>query len=124
MAGATSSHGWTCVIEEAFDVETTPQLVGRLSEIALDVAVVRRDRYKERHRRRMIMKVGLDSYCFHRYFGEVYPGLQTDPGIRWRMESEFLDFALKQDIGEVALEACSSMRSMTACVPRSRAAST
>jgi 3-oxoisoapionate decarboxylase len=52
------------------------------------------------------MKIGLDSYCFHRYFGEVYPGLQTDPGTRWRMEDEFLDFALKQDVGEIAFEAC------------------
>ena len=52
------------------------------------------------------MQIGIDSYCFHRYFGEVYPGLQADPGTRWRMEGEFLDFALKQDVGEIALEAC------------------
>jgi 3-oxoisoapionate decarboxylase len=52
------------------------------------------------------MKIGIDSYCFHRYFGEVYPGLQSDPGTRWRMEDEFLDFALKQDVGEIAFEAC------------------
>ena len=25
------------------------------------------------------MKVGIDSYCYHRYFGEVYPD-QQDPG--------------------------------------------
>jgi sugar phosphate isomerase/epimerase len=25
------------------------------------------------------MIVGIDSYCFHRYFGEVYPGLETAP---------------------------------------------
>ena len=52
------------------------------------------------------MKIGIDSYCFHRYFGEIYEGLQTDPGTRWRMEKEFLDFALVQEIDEVALEAC------------------
>ena len=53
------------------------------------------------------MQIGIDSYCFHRYFGEIYDGgLQTDPGIRWRMEAEFLDFALTQEIDEVALEAC------------------
>jgi sugar phosphate isomerase/epimerase len=52
------------------------------------------------------MKIGIDSYCFHRYFGEVYPDLQTDPGVRWQMEREFLDFALAQHIDEVALEAC------------------
>jgi shikimate 5-dehydrogenase len=28
-------HGWTCVIEEVFDVEITPEIVGELSEIAL-----------------------------------------------------------------------------------------
>lgn len=52
------------------------------------------------------MKIGIDSYCFHRYFGEIYPGLQTDPGTRWRMEREFIDFALTQQIDEVALESC------------------
>jgi 3-oxoisoapionate decarboxylase len=52
------------------------------------------------------MKIGIDSYCFHRYFGEVYPDLQADPGVRWRMEREFLDFALAQHVDEIALEAC------------------
>lgn len=52
------------------------------------------------------MNVGIDSYCSHRYFGEIYEGLQADPGVRWRMESEFLDFSLAQDVGEIALEAC------------------
>jgi sugar phosphate isomerase/epimerase len=52
------------------------------------------------------MKIGIDSYCFHRYFGEIYDGLQVDPGVRWRMEREFLDFALAQEIDEVALESC------------------
>ena len=52
------------------------------------------------------MKIGIDSYCFHRYFGEIYPGLQADPGTRWRMEGEFLDFALSQNVDEIALEAC------------------
>jgi 3-oxoisoapionate decarboxylase len=52
------------------------------------------------------MKVGIDSYCFHRYFGEIYPDTQTDPGIRWKMEREFLDFALAQNVDEIALESC------------------
>ena len=52
------------------------------------------------------MKIGIDSYCFHRYFGEIYEGTQTDPGTRWQMEREFLDFALAQQIDEVALESC------------------
>jgi sugar phosphate isomerase/epimerase len=52
------------------------------------------------------MKIGIDSYCFHRYFGEIYDGLQTDPGTRWRMEGEFLDWALAQHVDEIALESC------------------
>ncbi len=54
----------------------------------------------------MTVKIGIDSYCFHRYFGEVYEGLQTDPGVAWQMEREFLDYALAQDVNEVALESC------------------
>jgi shikimate 5-dehydrogenase len=30
-------HGWTCVVEEVFDLEMTPELVDQLSEIALRV---------------------------------------------------------------------------------------
>ncbi len=30
-------HGWTCVVEEVFDVEMTPRLVDQLSDIALRV---------------------------------------------------------------------------------------
>lgn len=53
------------------------------------------------------MKVGLDSYCFHRYFGEIYPnGLQVDPGVRWDMKDDFVPFALSLDLDEVALESC------------------
>lgn len=52
------------------------------------------------------MKVGIDSYSFHRYFGEVYEGLQTDPGTRWTMEGDFLDFAIVLGVDEVALESC------------------
>ncbi|MGP8151182.1 MAG: hypothetical protein ACLPXU_10920 [Acidimicrobiales bacterium] len=28
------------------------------------------------------MKIGIDSYCFHRYFGEICPGLQDGPTSR------------------------------------------
>jgi hypothetical protein len=28
-------HGWTCVIEEVFEVEMTPEIVGELSDVAL-----------------------------------------------------------------------------------------
>lgn len=50
------------------------------------------------------MKVGIDSYSFHRYFGEVYPDLQQDPGVRWDMLADFVPFAIEQRVDEVALE--------------------
>jgi sugar phosphate isomerase/epimerase len=50
------------------------------------------------------MKLGIDSYSFHRYFGEVYPDLQQDPGVRWDMLEDFLPFAEAQQVDEVALE--------------------
>lgn len=52
------------------------------------------------------MKVGIDSYCFHRYFGEVYPH-QTAPSEDEMMTMEdFLDFAKKLDVDGVSLESC------------------
>ncbi len=50
------------------------------------------------------MKVGIDSYSFHRNFGEVYQGLQGDPGIKWDMTDDFLEFAGGQEVDEVALD--------------------
>lgn len=50
------------------------------------------------------MLVGIDSYCFHRYFGEIYPDVQTDPGTRWDMKDDFVPFAVSLDVDEVALE--------------------
>lgn len=50
------------------------------------------------------MKIGIDSYCYHRYFGEIYPD-QTDPGVRWT----FLDFvnrASQLQVDGVSLESC------------------
>jgi 3-oxoisoapionate decarboxylase len=50
------------------------------------------------------MKTGIDSYCYHRYFGEIYPD-QTDPGKRWT----FLDFvnrAIELEVDGVSLESC------------------
>lgn len=50
------------------------------------------------------MKTGIDSYCYHRYFGEMYPD-QTDPGKRWT----FLDFvnrAVELRVDGVSLESC------------------
>jgi sugar phosphate isomerase/epimerase len=54
----------------------------------------------------MAMKVGIDSYCFHRYFGEVYPH-QTAPAEDEMMTMEdFLAFAKKLDVDGVSLESC------------------
>jgi sugar phosphate isomerase/epimerase len=50
------------------------------------------------------MKVGIDSYCFHRFFGEVYPE-QPQPYASMTME-DFLDFAKELDVDGVSLESC------------------
>jgi sugar phosphate isomerase/epimerase len=50
------------------------------------------------------MKVGIDSYCYHRYFGEVYPD-QQDPGVRWTFQ-DFVDRAAELDVDGVSLESC------------------
>lgn len=50
------------------------------------------------------MKVGIDSYCFHRYFGEVYPH-QTAPEKEMTME-DFLDYANYLGVDGVSLESC------------------
>lgn len=48
------------------------------------------------------MQLGLDSYCYHRYFGELYPG-QTDPGVRWTL-SDFVDIVPTFPLECVSLE--------------------
>ncbi|MFN8471098.1 MAG: sugar phosphate isomerase/epimerase family protein [Anaerolineae bacterium] len=54
----------------------------------------------------MTMKVGIDSYCFHRYFGEVYPH-QTPPPAQDAMTMEdFLSFAKTLEVDGVSLESC------------------
>jgi sugar phosphate isomerase/epimerase len=51
------------------------------------------------------MKIAIDSYCYHRYFGELYPGLQTDPGKRMTVW-DFLKRARKHGVDGVSLESC------------------
>jgi sugar phosphate isomerase/epimerase len=51
-----------------------------------------------------MMKVGIDSYCYHRYFGEVYPD-QEDPGVRWTFH-DFVNRAAELDVDGVSLESC------------------
>lgn len=50
------------------------------------------------------MKVGIDSYCYHRYFGEIYPD-QDDPGIRWTFQ-DFVNRAAELEVDGVSLESC------------------
>ncbi len=50
------------------------------------------------------MKVGIDSYCYHRYFGEIYPD-QTDPGVRWSFH-DFVRRAGELGVDDVSLESC------------------
>ena len=50
------------------------------------------------------MKVGIDSYCYHRYFGDVYPD-QEDPGVRWTF-LDFINRAVELEVDGVSLESC------------------
>jgi sugar phosphate isomerase/epimerase len=52
------------------------------------------------------MKVGIDSYCFHRYFGEVYPHQTPPPPDEMMTMEDFLRFAKKLDVDGVSLESC------------------
>src|ERR1700736_3491323 len=54
--------------------------------------------------RKPIMKVGIDSYCYHRFFGEIYPD-QTDPLVRWTLQ-DFVDRAVELGVDGVSLESC------------------
>jgi sugar phosphate isomerase/epimerase len=50
------------------------------------------------------MKVGIDSYCYHRFFGEVYPD-QKAPAKNMTME-DFLKRAHELKVDGVSLESC------------------
>jgi sugar phosphate isomerase/epimerase len=51
------------------------------------------------------MKIAIDSYCYHRYFGEVYPGLQHPPD-RDMTVWDFLKRARQFGVAGVSLESC------------------
>lgn len=51
------------------------------------------------------MKLAIDSYCYHRYFGEVYPGLQKPPK-RTMTVWDFLRRARRLGVAGVSLESC------------------
>ena len=50
------------------------------------------------------MKVGIDSYCFHRFFGEVYPQQQR-PERSMTLE-DFIEGARRVAVDGVSLESC------------------
>jgi sugar phosphate isomerase/epimerase len=50
------------------------------------------------------VKVGIDSYCYHRFFGEVYPQ-QPPPPRRLSLE-DFLSRARELEVDGVSLESC------------------
>jgi sugar phosphate isomerase/epimerase len=50
------------------------------------------------------MKVGIDSYCYHRFLGEVYPH-QNSPDKQMTME-DFIKRAKELDVDGVSLESC------------------
>ena len=50
------------------------------------------------------MKVGIDSYCYHRFLGEVYPH-QKSPDKQMTME-DFIKRAKELDVDGVSLESC------------------
>lgn len=51
------------------------------------------------------MKLGIDAYCFHRFFGELYPGLDAPPD-RGMTVWEFIDLAVGLGAEAVSLESC------------------
>lgn len=50
------------------------------------------------------MKVGIDSYCYHRFFGEVYP--DQEPPAKQMTVSDFLRRAKELEVDGVSLESC------------------
>jgi hypothetical protein len=50
------------------------------------------------------MKVGIDSYCYHRLLGDVYPEQQA-PSKNWTME-QFIKRAHELGVDGVSLESC------------------
>jgi len=50
------------------------------------------------------MKVGVDSYSYHRLYGEIYPN-QIDPGRRWQFE-QCIDETVRIGAAGISLETC------------------
>lgn len=52
-----------------------------------------------------MIHLGIDSYCFHRSFGDLWPGLDEDPGRRWTV-FDVIAFARELGVAGVSLETC------------------
>lgn len=52
----------------------------------------------------MVIKVGVDSYCYHRFFGEIYD-IQPKTDVRWTYE-QFIERAGQLGVNGVSLETC------------------
>jgi len=50
------------------------------------------------------MKLGIESYSYHRYFGEVYP-TEADPGVTWTL-ANFAEHMQDLPLEAVSLETC------------------
>jgi len=50
------------------------------------------------------MKVGVDSYSYHRLYGEIYPN-QVDPGTRWEFD-RCIDETVRLGAAGISLETC------------------
>ncbi len=50
------------------------------------------------------MKVGVDTYSYHRLFGEIYPN-QVDPPVRWEFDQS-IDEAVRLGADGISLETC------------------
>jgi sugar phosphate isomerase/epimerase len=51
-----------------------------------------------------MFKVGVDNFCYHRFFGSTIPG-ESDPGKRWTLD-DFLNRAAELKLDTVSLETC------------------
>ena len=80
--------------------------VGRRSDVRVTGKVHEaiREQVSGMQRDRFSMKIGIDSYCYHRFFGEIYPQ-QTTPAHTMTLE-DFLDRAHELDVDGVSLESC------------------
>ena len=63
-----------------------------------------RARFSPHGQGELSMKVGIDSYCYHRYFGEVYDN-QQKPSKSMSYE-DFLRRAVELKVDGVSLETC------------------